>query len=580
MRRRVVLVSAFLGALMLVASACDGPPVPRGGGQPGGMAAHSTRSARFAREVGPTAPTTTIRFDAVLRMPGAKHLARYLERVNDPSSPLFGRSLTSEELGARFGLPLSLIADAEARFREAGFRVAGANSQRTALGLSGTAGAIGRLFGIRLTDFRDPAGRLFHRPVGPAVVPPSLRPAVVGVAGLDTGPVPVFHAIPAHGLKPDDVAKAYDIERLHEMGIEGQGQTVAVIITGHARDQEISKFEKLTGTSGPRVRHIAVNGGSSDTTGPGAGEANLDVDVIRGVAPQAQILSYEFSVSDVSSFYLGMAAAVDRIVSDGKADIVSMSMGLCDEPKLSDGESWISPADRLRVSRAFQGAEAAGISVFVSAGDEGAYECESVLPSDKRPTVALPGDLPSVISVGGTFLSVREDGSYLEEAGWEDIFENSGTGGGLNPRDARPSWQVGPGVDNQYSNGKRQLPDVSASSDPDSGFFVVGPHGKGSELQQVGGTSAATPFWAASLTLVEQYAQQHGIPRLGFAAPMLYQIAQQQDPAAPSFHDVTLGGNRLHDCTPGWDFATGLGSPDVFNLADDVVAYLQKNPPA
>jgi len=44
------------------------------------------------------------------------------------------------------------------------------------------------------------------------------------------------------------------------------------------------------------------------------------------------------------------------------------------------------------------------------------------------------------------------------------------------------------------------------------------------------------------------------------------------------FHDVTLGGNRYYDATPGWDFATGWGSPDVYNLATAAVAYRQAHP--
>ena len=46
----------------------------------------------------------------------------------------------------------------------------------------------------------------------------------------------------------------------------------------------------------------------------------------------------------------------------------------------------------------------------------------------------------------------------------------------------------------------------------------------------------------------------------------------------PPFHDVTVGNNRYYPASTGWDFATGLGSPDVYNLAQDVVDYLQAHP--
>jgi kumamolisin len=274
-----------------------------------------------------------------------------------------------------------------------------------------------------------------------------------------------------------------------------------------------------------------------------------------------------------------MSDVIDRIVEDGKVDIVSISWGMCDVPKLTPSVPWISAADRLRSLRSFQAAQAAGISVFAASGDAGAYDCqEYALPLQNLAT-DWPSDLPPVIAVGGTNLSVRNDGTYLQEAGWEDILERGGGGGGLNGTDPRPPWQTGPGVDNEFSNGKRQVPDVSADADPSSGFLTVSadPETGKSVARPVGGTSAAAPFWAASMLLIEQYAQQHGVRRLGFVAPMLYQIAAKQNPKFPSFHDVILGGNRYYDATPGWDYATGLGSPNVFNLARAVVDYMKQH---
>jgi kumamolisin len=123
---------------------------------------------------------------------------------------------------------------------------------------------------------------------------------------------------------------------------------------------------------------------------------------------------------------------------------------------------------------------------------------------------------------------------------------------------------------------------VAAAGDPDSGYFTVSPNSDtgASEAGVSGGTSASSPFWAGVMLLIEQYAKQHGVNKLGFVNPMLYFIASHQNPSAPSFHDVTIGGNRYYDCTPGWDFATGLGSPDVSNLAHAIVDYLKSNPAA
>jgi kumamolisin len=94
------------------------------------------------------------------------------------------------------------------------------------------------------------------------------------------------------------------------------------------------------------------------------------------------------------------------------------------------------------------------------------------------------------------------------------------------------------------------------------------------------GTSAATPFWAASMSLAEQYARAQGVPSQCFLAPLLYRVAATRGPYSPAFHDIVYGSNRYYPAKTGWDYATGLGSPDVWNLARDLVAYLKANPSA
>jgi kumamolisin len=280
---------------------------------------------------------------------------------------------------------------------------------------------------------------------------------------------------------------------------------------------------------------------------------------------------------------------------------VSISYGLCDTRRLADGSAFLSPNDRKVAESAFAAARAQGISVFVAAGDTGAFGCQRFDLDDTRVVPLWPGDSPNVISVGGTLLSVRQDGTYLQEAGWEDTLSQGGTGGGVNPStlaaDALPDYQQGdlkvdgketPILDQQRNpDGRRQGPDVAASADPDSGFFSVSP-GQGGKSQggPVGGTSGATPFWASSMLLIRQFAEQQGAGPLGFADDLLYRIAATKmnydgvdDPNEP-FHDVVIGGNRSDDCRVGWDFATGLGSPNVAVLANDVVDFLKLNKPS
>ena len=215
----------------------------------------------------------------------------------------------------------------------------------------------------------------------------------------------------------------------------------------------------------------------------------------------------------------------------------------------------------------------------MASGDNGVFDCWARDPSDQRETVDYPSSSPYTISVGGTHLWVRADGTYLSEAGWEDFLSTAGTGGGLNPIEKRPTWQKGPGVDNDLSNGKRQSPDVAAAGDPETGYRIwfTDPDSGEADWVQIGGTSAAAPFWAGSMALVRQLALHEGVGRLGFVNPMLYELAAGPD-AAKLFHDVTRGGNLDQTAGPGWDYATGLGSPDVTALAGAIVTYLNLHP--
>lgn len=158
---------------------------------------------------------------------------------------------------------------------------------------------------------------------------------------------------------------------------------------------------------------------------------------------------------------------------------------------------------------------------------------------------------------------------------WEDPGETNGTGGGVSTYFPRPAWQAGNGVVDPQLNpkGMRSVPDVSADADPASGAAVFAPLGDGtSAFTEGGGTSQSAPIWAGIAALIDQYLQQQGLPSVGFMNPALYHIAAHPDPAT-AFHDVTIGTNLYYPATPGYDLATGLGTPDVWNLAQDLENY-------
>ena len=75
------------------------------------------------------------------------------------------------------------------------------------------------------------------------------------------------------------------------------------------------------------------------------------------------------------------------------------------------------------------------------------------------------------------------------------------------------------------------------------------------------------------IALWDQQAKQQGLPRPGFVPPLLYTTRASATRGA--FIDITQGSNALFGgsccpARPGFDLATGLGSP----LANQIAALL------
>ena len=241
-----------------------------------------------------------------------------------------------------------------------------------------------------------------------------------------------------------------------------------------------------------------------------------------------------------------------------------------------------------------QQANSEGITWLNAAGDNGAADCEDVnaLIAQDGLAVDAPASVPEVTAMGGTefdeaggsFWSGTNTAngasalSYIPEMVWNDTSLGGGLaagGGGASIFFPKPIWQTGLGVPN---NSFRHVPDISLASSADhDGYFVY----TGGSMQIYGGTSMAAPTMAGIVTLLNQYLVSSGAEQqagLGNINPTLYRMAQN---APGVFHDVTTGNNSVPcvigspDCTngsfgynagPKYDQASGLGSPDAYNL--------------
>jgi subtilase family serine protease len=95
----------------------------------------------------------------------------------------------------------------------------------------------------------------------------------------------------------------------------------------------------------------------------------------------------------------------------------------------------------------------------------------------------------------------------------------------------------------------------------------------------VGGTSAGAPQWAAIVALANEARGRRGMGPLGIASAQIWSLARDKNSYRQDFHDITVGNNALFGSSaglpgfaagPGYDYATGLGTPDVSRLLKDL----------
>jgi kumamolisin len=210
------------------------------------------------------------------------------------------------------------------------------------------------------------------------------------------------------------------------------------------------------------------------------------------------------------------------------------------------------------------------ISVFVASGDCGAFDDGQY----NQLAVDFPAADPWAIGVGGTQLSVDEKNNRTNEVVWSDEMDHAqcgnkwGSGGGLSMLFAQPSWQNTAGVQNSYSNGNRQMPDLSAIA------FDLPSYYQGQWLN-TRGTSAATPIWATGFAL----ANQGLVEKMHYfvSGPGLFYWSASHSGRLHPFYDVQRGSNLYYPATSQWDFASGIGTPNVNDLYQVLSQFVQSS---
>lgn len=526
-----------------------------------------------AQEVGPVAPSSTIRFAIALAPQNQIGLEGALQRVADPSSPQYRKYLTLNQENALYNPTQSEEDQVVQWLTQHGLTVSATYPNHLMVDALGPASLVGPLLGVALNNYTADVnghGVSFYSANREPSVEASVASVVSGVIGLSN--FPRFH-MTTNGVAggtapyyPQDFANAYDVNPLWNAGDTGAGQHIGITLwTVPPTDSTLSAFASHTGasvatTANGRLQVIRVDGG---TTTADLGEAGLDIESASGIAPGATIDYYEAPTdSQGNPTDQGLLDVLNLAGTDSNGNrLISSSWGGCEASSATD--SWTQAAERI-----FAANSATGHNYLFSSGDNGS-SCDATTPGVfQTPYPEYPASSPNVTSVGGTAFVGTVNGTWPGETAWRYTGGSSpvGSGGGFSSIFSRPSWQRGPGTG---AGAQRGYPDIAADADPGTGAYVC--YGASPQCAQFGGTSLASPLTAGLLTLVNQYAQSQGKGDLGPLNPALYSLAAGTQ-MYPAFHDETSGSNGSYSCTVGWDAVTGLGSLDAWNLARDLAA--------
>ncbi len=370
------------------------------------------------------------------------------------------------------------------------------------------------------------------------------------------------------GLSPAQVRKAYGIDQASFGTVAGDGTGSTIAIVDAYNDPNIQSdlqtFDAQYGLSDPQLTVINQNGGSTlpseDPNGRGnswAGEISLDVEWSHAVAPGAKIVLVEAN----SPVGLDLNAAVAEAKSYPGVSVVSMSFGLSeDSTNLGDNSIYTTPAGHI------------GVTFVASTGDFGAYGNGGTVKA-----IQYPAASPNVLAVGGTTLTSTQDGTYISESAWGFGTSSGliqGGGGGISRFEPQPTYQKG--VVTQSAT-HRTTPDVSFLADPASGVSIYDSYDSpATPWFTFGGTSLAAPMWAGVLAIVNQGRTLAGRPTMDGGTQLLPAIY-----GLPSsdFNDITTGSNG-YSATPGYDLATGRGTPIVNLVVRDLVGVTTVTPPS
>jgi subtilase family serine protease len=426
------------------------------------------------------------------------------------------------------------------------------------------------------------------------------------------------------GYQPSDLYTAYNLAPLYQRGVTGAGTTIA-IVDAYGSTTIASDVQVFSQAMGLPPANLTIVGTPTESNFSGdanenwATETTLDVEWVHAVAPGANILLVVTPTNLFTDLFAGIvtAASTPGVVA------ISNSWSGFDAGYIgaADAYEFYHPVDQL-----LQSIGAAGISVDFSTGDSGDNAGPLLEDVGMVGTsTGWPASSPYATGVGGVSVVLNANKHIAFQTSWgtelteiadtvalgsppideqpgpfNEGFIYGGTGG-YSDIYPKPFWQLG------VPGNRRGTPDISWVGDPYTGVEIIFSVDANGDLgiEAIGGTSVACPMFTALWGLATQRAHH----LLGQAAPHLYRlpygaITDVVNPSSPNnvtgtmtdsggvnpmraselasplnnqpnfvsalynspfstrWFVITFGVDSTLATGPGWDTATGLGTPN------------------
>jgi pseudomonalisin len=482
------------------------------------------------------APAQSLTVTLSLPLRNQSGLTSLISGLTNPSSPTYHQYLTPAAFASQFSPTSDTVNAVTSWAASAGLTVTSVSSNRTLVTVSGALSQLGQAFGVAFDSYRMANGQTFVSNSQTASVPAALTGDISSIVGLSTlgraqlaptaAPTGTVSFLSSYG--PSDFWSFYKAPANQT----GAGQTIAVLAEGDLSSPkaDLVTFEQKYGL--PAVPWTTIPTGAASTDTSGNDEWDLDTQYSTGLAQDvSSLLVYDApSLSDTD-----ILAEMNKWVTDDQARQANFSAGECE--LLAQASGFLTSNDQV-----LEQGVAQGQTLFTAAGDTGSF-CPLLVGINGVPAglpgVNYPAASPYAVGVGG--MTILGGPSPLSEIGWY------AGGGGLSLLEAEPAYQSGVGGSNLGV--RRGVPDVAFDADPNSGFNVI----VGGQNTVVGGTSGSSPSW---LGIWARTQAAHG-GTLGFANATIY-----AEPAT-SFNDIEIGTNGIFAATPGYDYVTGRGTPNI-----------------